>query len=288
MAAAALGLTACAPKGEVPEYPTSVSRSAHEGPWAPALAPLEAAYSENNNAEADRLVAELESQFRSTYGEDSTPYAEVRTYAALRLYDDDKVEDSLPVFRDALAHYRAALGRHPDVALALHTYADALVEAHGDAAAPEAESLYREAYAIRLASLGPAHIETIAAGSGIHDAIMRQTRLDGSNRERADQYVDELLETTEAAAPLELMSRMMVVDTLTDIALRHLEAGDNAVAMKRYLQARRRLLKLPRAMWATSHSIYPDMIEALTAEGHTLQAYIFQAEYAFVSAWSSY
>ncbi len=172
---ALFALVSCSPRGDFPEYPDTTSHTAHNGPWAEAIAPLEAAYDRRDDVEVNRLVAQLGAEFRDVYGEDSVPYAEITMYAALQLYREHRDEASLPYFRDALQHYRAALGsEHQDVAVALHTYGDALISARGASAAAEAEPLYREAYTIRFSTLGAADIQTLGVAEEVFDAMSMQ------------------------------------------------------------------------------------------------------------------
>lgn len=103
---ALFALVSCSPRTDFPEYPDTTSHTAHNGPWAEAIAPLEAAYDRRNDVEVNRLVAQLGAEFRDVYGEDSVPYAEITMYAALQLYRERRDEESLPYFRDALQHYR--------------------------------------------------------------------------------------------------------------------------------------------------------------------------------------
>ncbi|MFN3945004.1 MAG: tetratricopeptide repeat protein [Allosphingosinicella sp.] len=60
--------------------------------------------------------------------------------------------------------YRAAFGPgHPEVAVALHSFADIEAEIHGQRLTPAAEAALREAVRIRRATLGARHAETRGA-----------------------------------------------------------------------------------------------------------------------------
>ena len=77
---------------------------------------------------------------------------------------------SLPYLRRSVEAYRRAFGpNHPLVALAQHSLGQAMVDlAAGDPPA-EAEAALEEAYRIRLAALGPANPETLAALANVAD-----------------------------------------------------------------------------------------------------------------------
>ncbi len=67
----------------------------------------------------------------------------------------DRIRASIPL-------YRAAFGStHPEVALALNSYADVEIDLNGDDS-PQAEAALREALRIRRATLGAINAETLA------------------------------------------------------------------------------------------------------------------------------
>jgi len=71
---------------------------------------------------------------------------------------------SVSYLEAAIPAYRAAFGNaHPEVAVALNSYADVLLALHEDDPPSSAESAYEEAYRIRLDALGPTNIETLAS-----------------------------------------------------------------------------------------------------------------------------
>lgn len=102
------------------------------------------------------------------HGNGSVEEADLLTSFGVELFLDDIDEDdpavgraSVVYLKRAIPAYRAAFGaRHPEVAVALNSYADALLQVEGDTARPEAESALEEAYSIRLATLGPENGET--------------------------------------------------------------------------------------------------------------------------------
>ena len=64
----------------------------------------------------------------------------------------------------AIPRYRAAFGpAHPEVAVALHSFAMVELQLHEGRSSPQAETALREAARIRRAALGPENPETLAA-----------------------------------------------------------------------------------------------------------------------------
>lgn len=113
----------------------------------------------------EQLLATQEVQF----GTDSVQVADLITAFGLGLYkrhfDSDEAVStaSLRYLRLAIPHYRKAFGpEHPEVAVALHTFADADVAIHDGRFTPNAKSALEEALRIRRATLGPDNIETRA------------------------------------------------------------------------------------------------------------------------------
>lgn len=104
------------------------------------------------------------------HGSGSVEEADLLTSFGVELFLDTIGEDdpgvrkaSVDYLKRAIPAYRAAFGtNHPEVAVALNSYADALFQVEGEAARPEAYSALEEAYFIRLATLGPDHPETMS------------------------------------------------------------------------------------------------------------------------------
>lgn len=104
------------------------------------------------------------------HGKGSVEAADLLTSFAVQLFeagiDDDTAvaKASLDYLKRAISAYRAAFGpRHPEVALALNSYADALMQVNGDAGRPDAKAALEEAHSIRVATLGADNPETQAA-----------------------------------------------------------------------------------------------------------------------------
>jgi hypothetical protein len=104
------------------------------------------------------------------YGPDSVQVADLLTAFGVELYsvgfeDDNEAasEASVNYLREAIPHYRKAFGaEHPEVAVALHSFADADISLHGGRLTPAAEAALTEALRIRRSSLGPDNPETRA------------------------------------------------------------------------------------------------------------------------------
>lgn len=118
------------------------------------------------DAEFDRLLA-IE---RARSGSNGAGTADLTMAYGVELYDEWMESDDdtlLQASRDrilaSIPHYRAAFGsNHPEVALALHSFAEVDFKLNGEAS-PTAEAALSEALQIRRAALGPTNPETLAA-----------------------------------------------------------------------------------------------------------------------------
>lgn len=118
--------------------------------------------------------AGLLAKARRTYGAKSVRVADLLMSFGVALYTEGLDEDS-PSLKAAAAEYlkaavpayRAAFSpKHPEVALALNSYADVELALHPDNPSI-AEPLLEEAAAIRLKTLGPGSLETRLALLGV-------------------------------------------------------------------------------------------------------------------------
>jgi tetratricopeptide (TPR) repeat protein len=90
--------------------------------------------------------------------------------------DQDRARDTrsaaIPWLREAVAAARRAWGPdHPETALALTDLGDVLRLVAPNAPGAEAEQALREAYAIRLKTLGPRNVETLASERALADIL---------------------------------------------------------------------------------------------------------------------
>jgi len=107
---------------------------------------------------------------RARHGAQSVEVADLLTSFGVGLYniasstDDRQLKaESIHYLEAAIAAYRAAFGdAHPEVALALNSYADAQIALNRENPPPSAETALEEAYRIRLRALGPTNFETLA------------------------------------------------------------------------------------------------------------------------------
>lgn len=121
--------------------------------------------------QAKSSFEKMMSKARKQRGENSVIEADLLTAFGVSLYVEglDRKEDalrraSLPYLAQAIPAYRAAFGPiHPEVAVALNSHADVIIALNDDVATPEAEAAIEEALSIRLATLGPGNIETLAS-----------------------------------------------------------------------------------------------------------------------------
>ena len=162
----ALGLCAQAPPARPPETKDRLSPEAMErlveGPMSTVreqgLAAGEARFEELRAAEAARS------------GPSSVAVADLLMAFGVELHmewimteDRALLQASRDRVHQSIAAYRAAFGPdHPEVAVALHSFATVDIELHEGEATPEAEAALREALRIRRAKLGPQNHETVA------------------------------------------------------------------------------------------------------------------------------
>jgi hypothetical protein len=107
---------------------------------------------------------------RAEHGARSVEAADLLESFGVRLYvlsvDSDNPRlrgESLPYLEAAIPAYRAAFGNaHPEVALALNSYADVQLILHPDDPPESAVAALDEAYGMRLNALGATNIETLA------------------------------------------------------------------------------------------------------------------------------
>lgn len=104
--------------------------------------------------------------------------------------------------REAVPAYRKAFGSgDPEVALALHSFADLDLLLHDRRPTPEAHAALREALAIRQRTLGPRHPETRAAQKQV--AALFEPRRPSSHRSRPSATGDSLAGYEAGCAPPE-------------------------------------------------------------------------------------
>jgi len=94
----------------------------------------------------------------------------------------DRVRDSIPLYRSAFG------STHPEVALALNSFADVEIALNGDSS-PQAEAALCEALRIRRSTLGAVNAETLATEARLESLDARRPGARGSRdsyAERAD------------------------------------------------------------------------------------------------------
>jgi hypothetical protein len=112
----------------------------------------------------------LLASYEGRYGVNSVEAADLATSFGVALFNDGKATNNQPematardYLRDAIPMYRRAFGaHHPEVAVALNTFADADVKVNGGPT-PQAKAALEEAVLIRRKTLGLENPETKAA-----------------------------------------------------------------------------------------------------------------------------
>ncbi|MEA3032099.1 MAG: hypothetical protein QOH86_115, partial [Sphingomonadales bacterium] len=101
------------------------------------------------------------------------------TAYGVALYNEGEESDTgdtrsaaIPWLEQAVAATRSAWGpAHPETALALQNLADVIREVHPEAPGAAAEAALREAYRIRVATLGPGNVETLYTLKSLGDVL---------------------------------------------------------------------------------------------------------------------
>lgn len=142
---------------------------------AALVAPAMTAVRDGDLKQAEWLFQRQIEAVRTTRGPNSLREADLLTAFGIGLFTagqetDDKTlqEASLPYIRRAVPAMRAAFGDiHPEVALALHSLADAETVLSEDNPPPSTDTALVEAHRIRVATLGRDNLETVATLAGL-------------------------------------------------------------------------------------------------------------------------
>lgn len=148
-------------------------------------------------AEFQRLLAREEARF----GYRSVRVADLLTSFGVGLYMEWDAADRrtmVAASRDylqlAVSRYRDALGpEHPEVAVALHSFADVDIDFHGNRVTPEAEAALHEALWIRRRALGRDNHETRATEERLASLRTLSSR-EGDAWDSASQALEEAAE----------------------------------------------------------------------------------------------
>lgn len=131
-----------------------------EAKFAQLLATNEARYGKDSMQVADLLMAFGVGLHKQRHPEDAEFGLDEDGFPKA---DPAITKASVHYLRLAIPRYRAAFGpMHPEVALALHTFADGDLLMRNQRLSPEARSALIEALRIRRFALGPENIETLA------------------------------------------------------------------------------------------------------------------------------
>ena len=162
----ALGLCAPDPPPRPPETADRLASDVMERLVAGPMAAVRKQGLAAGEARFDRLRAA--EAVRS--GRSSAAVADLVMAFGVELYrewietgDDALLQAARDRIHESIAAYRAAFGpRHPEVAVALHSFAAADIQLHQGEATPQAKAALTEALEIRWARLGPRNHETVA------------------------------------------------------------------------------------------------------------------------------
>jgi tetratricopeptide (TPR) repeat protein len=155
-------------------------------------------------AQGEAAFDSLLKQAKARSGENSAQVADLITAFGVQLFTEGKMNGDSDLKNASIAHlktavnvYRAAFGRmHPEVALALTTYADAALGIDEDVVPPGSEEALEEAARIRLQTLGPSNAETratyitLAELRGRPDRIQAQEQRLGKVETEFEKLID--------------------------------------------------------------------------------------------------
>jgi hypothetical protein len=140
---------------------------------------------------------------RAQYGSGSVRVADLLTAFGVELYtegaateNEAEMRAARDYLRNAIPVYRKAFGQgSPEVAVALHTFADADIAIHDNRLTPEAEAALVEALRIRRAALGPDNRETRATEARLARARARKDapRWPANSADRALEEAEDAL-----------------------------------------------------------------------------------------------
>ena len=201
--AMALALAACscgredsqaAPAKHIRETKDRLSDEQIENMVAGPMAALRSGGLAQGEAAFDKLLK----QTKARSGENSVDVADLLTAFGVQLYTEGKLNNDNDLKNAAIAYlkpavdaYRAAFGSmHPEVALALTTYADAELGIDKDAVPRGSEEALEEAARIRLKALGATNAETRATFVTLAELHGRPARIHG-NTQRLGDVEDE-------------------------------------------------------------------------------------------------
>ena len=154
--------------------------------------------------------ARIKARTSAEKGDDSLELADLLTSFGIGLYihgldtEDDRYRlASLPYLREAIDAYRAALGpRHPEVAVAEDSYADAVEETKAPVPPDQIEPILLDALDIRLATLGEANSETRDAVAALGDHYASRARTSGDKYSlEAEKYYRRGLAIAQRDSP---------------------------------------------------------------------------------------
>lgn len=179
---------------------------------------------------------------RAARGEQSAEVADLLIAFGVGLYmehnttDDPAVaEASLKYMRESVDAYRAAFGPiHPEVALAINSYADAIYQAAPDGEVPpEVISLLKDSLRIRLATLGKDNVESRANMAKLANRMVERAKHAGSPTNEAEELYRGALRNAPAnaeadritgAVPIRLnLAQLLAESGRSDAALKELE-----------------------------------------------------------------
>ncbi len=150
---------------DIEETKDRISSDAMEALVAPAMRAVRA----DDRSQAEFLIERQIEAARIAHGAGSVREADILMSYGVELYSEGQLSDnrsiqqeSLGYLRRAVTATRAAFGpRHPEVALALHSLADAEIDLAKANPPTTADAALIEAHAIRAAALGRHNMETI-------------------------------------------------------------------------------------------------------------------------------
>lgn len=145
---------------------------------------------------AERAFGRLVEGARRRHGNASVGEVDLFTGFGVQLFErgseldrEDMRRLSPAYMAGAVEASKRAFGpRHPETALALHSYADVLVGLHSGEPPAEAEAALAESYSIRQAALGAGHSETLAAMRALARVKAARFRTAGKLDEAAELF----------------------------------------------------------------------------------------------------
>jgi len=230
----------------------------------------------------EKAKADFEVLLQSREGPDhesQVRYGDTLESFGVAMFMADQKEASLAYLERGISAFRRAFGpRHPEVAVALNSWADAAKEISPESPPTGTDEAYEEAYEIRLASLGPSDPETLSNLVELANlkGLPARTNGDPAKVQTAANLFEQLIEALKQN-PRSTPSNFGLV--YSELSVMYAKNGDAKNAASNFDLAVRAVGQLPDGE-PKEYLALDRVTEALIATGHRSEAEALTAKYA--------